>query len=756
MTSSVLAGVGLGLLVMVAACSQAGSPPPPATPPVSGSVEIDGLSAPVQVVRDKWGVAHIRASTPDDLFVAQGFVQATDRLFQMDLWRRASQGRLAEVFGANFIGRDAMTRRVQYRGNVDEEWASYGPDTRAIASAFVRGVNAWVAVARARPPEAFALAGWLPEPWRPEDLLNRTDAFLASGDALAEVFRSRLVTAVGAGRAAALLGDRDAWAVPEGTDLAGITFQVGDALRQVGTRPFFTALQSGVGSNAWAISGRRSSTGAPLLATDPHRLLSNPSLRYLVHLTAPGWNVIGAAAPWLPGVAIGHNDRVGWGMTAFDVDAADLYVERLNPENSHQVEVEGRWQNTTVVVDSLRVKGRDRPVVFQREYTPHGVVIAVDREKHLAYTLRWSGFEPGAAGELGALALNRAESGGAFRTALTRWKMPAVEVIFAERGGAIGSQVAALVPVRGGSDGRLPAAGWTGRADWMGWQTLDDLPRATEPPTGYLASANENRARSGRLHAALSPEGPLSVDDFKRLQRDALAWNAERLVPLFAPLRSERADVEETRERLLRWNRHISVDSADARTYATWERLAARMLAASRVPGELVEEFVARASDVLVPALLNPSSLWFDGNVARARDDLMMLALVQAVDEMAGTGAASGEIVFSHPLALTEATRRRFNVGPFARPAYAGILMSTSGRLPDAAVGAAFSAIFDAGDWDRSLAQNAPGQSESPDSAHYRDLASLWAGGEYVPLAFSDAAVAANSESTLTLTPAVK
>ena len=393
---------------------------------MSGSLEVEGLSAPVRVTRDRWGVPHIVAATRDDLFFAQGFVQAEDRLFQMDLWRRSVQGRLAEVLGSNFVGRDAMTRRIQYRGPLADEWASYGPETQAIASAFVRGINAWVTIARERLPEEFRLAGWSPELWRPEDLLNRTDAFVASADAQAEVFRARLIAAVGAARAAALLGGDAPASVPPGLDPAVMTFQVGDSLRAIGTPPFFTALAGArvtvrlrrtlrttsvrsvrlkpdlaTGSNAWAIAGRRSGTGAPILATDPHRPLASPSPRYLVHLTAPGWNVLGATAPWMPGVAIGHNGRVAWSMTAFDADVADLYVERVNPENSHQVEVDGRWQNTRVVIESLLVKGRPKPTTFEIEYTPHGVVIAADVARHIVFTLRWSGAEPGTAGELG-------------------------------------------------------------------------------------------------------------------------------------------------------------------------------------------------------------------------------------------------------------------------------------------------------------------------------------------------------------------
>src|SRR4051812_25474867 len=254
--------LSLWLCVALLGCRDARPQPrPPVVPPVSGTIDVEGLTAPVRIVRDTWGVPHIYASNQDDLFFAQGFVQAEDRLFQIDLWRRAAQGRLSEVLGANFVSRDAMTRRLQYRGDIEEDWASYGPETKAIASSFVRGINAWVDVAREHPPEEFILAGWLPETWRPEDLLNRTDAFLASGDAAADVFRARLASAVGVARAAALLGDDAPAAVPAGIDLAMVTYQVGDALRQVGTRPFFTALHPQGGSNAWAVSGRRAADG---------------------------------------------------------------------------------------------------------------------------------------------------------------------------------------------------------------------------------------------------------------------------------------------------------------------------------------------------------------------------------------------------------------------------------------------------------------------------------------------------------------
>jgi penicillin G amidase len=534
----------------VLAC-RATPPPPPLVAQTSGTLDVAGLAAPVRVVRDRWGVPHIFAENQDDLFVAQGFVQAQDRLFQLDLWRRSVQGRLSQVLGPNFIDRDAMTKRVQYRGDAGVEWASYGPDARAIAAAFVRGVNAWVARARERPPEEFVLAGWKPEFWSPEDLLNRTDAFLSSGGAIADVRRLKLSEIIA------------------------------ETIGRVGAPPFFAGLAADVRSSDVARGFSRAEEAglkpdpAYVLAFSPtrvvttragdlslseaHRTLTSPSPRYFVHLKAPGWNVIGATSPWLPGVAIGHNERVAWGMAPIEVDTQDIYVE------------EGRMGGTggRVVSDAIVVKGRRAPFVFDTEITPHGIVIAVDRERGRVFTLDWSGLQPGAAAGLGAFVLDRAESAAAFRLALAHWKMPARRVTFADVAGGSGVQDAAL----------------------------------------------ETRTRGG--------------------------------------------------------------------------------------------EAIDRASDS-----------------EAASPSLDTLRTTQAV--------------FVHPLAITDAARRRFNVGP----------------LPRARDDSAVQAVFSLRNWDQSRAIGPPGQSESPASPHFADLAALWSAGEMFSLVFTDAAVTANAEATLTLVPA--
>lgn len=746
------AAVSAAFVVSLAACRGPSGPPAssPRTPlpQVAGTLAVRGLSAPAVVVRDRWGVPHISAENADDLFFTQGFVQAQDRLFQMDLWRRSVQGRLSEVLGANFLERDTMTRRVQYRGDIEVEWASYGAGTRRIVTAFVGGINAWIDASRDALPDEFRLAGWTPEHWQPEDLLNRTDAFLASAGAQDEVFRARLTAAVGIPRANALLpaGGGPPPRSP-GVDLEAITYRLGETLLRVGTPPFFSGFSApfaGGGSNAWAAPGGTTATGAALLAVDPHRRFDAPALRYLVHLTAPGWNVIGATAPWLPGVVIGHNEYVAWGMTAANADVQDIYVERLNPANPRQIERQGRWVDMIIEPGTIAVRGREEPFEYERQYTAHGVVIGFDRPRHLAYTLRWSGSEPGTASELAALSFAQSRSAAEFESTLAWWKMPAADFVFADAA-EVRQQRAALVPIRSGSAGALPVAGWTGAHEWNGWLPLARLAHRRERSRPVL-SANGDPARIGRIEVALA-QGPPTVEGFSLLQRDTLAWNASRLIPLLDGLPTN-GDAAAAKARLLAWDRRITPGSPEAALYIEWERAMAAALAGGRVPADLSDDLAERLP--LVAVMTNPTSTWFDGTPRVARDALLTTTLV-AVDSAASAGGPGiAQVTFSHPLGISEQARRRFNVGPFSPGGYAGTVQAISSR---GRIGPSFRAVFDVGDWDRSIAVSPPGQSGWPDSPHYADLAALWAAGDSFPLAFTPAAVQASAETTLTLTP---
>lgn len=729
------------------------------------------------------GIPHIEAANQDDLFFAQGFVQAQDRLFQMDLWRRSVQGRLSEVLGSNFIERDAMTRRMQYRGPLDVEWASYGEDTPAIATAFTRGINAWIAMAGEHLPEEFALAGWTPEPWAPEDVLNRTDAFLASSGADDELFRARLSAAVGSTTAGQLLGG-DGPPPSSAVDLTAINYFVADVLRRVGTPPFFLGLGGPVpgvlraeppaankalplpappiASVAFAVGASRSTAGAALLGAAIGGWLETPAVRYLVHLQAPGWNVIGATAPWRPGVAIGHNERIAWSFAPAPLDTQDIVVERVNPSNPRQVAVPGGgWRDMTIVRESVAVKGRSEPFDYERQHSPHGVVIAVDRQRSLAYTLRWAGTQPGAAAELGALALGRAQSWSEFRAALTRWKMPAAEFVYADVDGRVASQTVGRVPRRPKGGGALPSAGWTRDGDWQSWTDLDRLPHTPPTLSGPIASAPRSSARLQRLMERLAT-GPIGLDEVRQSLRDVVAWNASRLVPLLDPLSVSDPLGARARQRLLQWDRQMRSDSADALLYVVWEHALLRRLGSLRISSGLLDDFVIRGGDLLVPALINPAPVWFDGDAVRARDALLRDALTAAVDDerrwTGGDEATWGtfhQLAFRHPLTTSPEARRRYGAGPFPAAGYPSSVFAT-GRTADRSTGPVVEVAFDLQDWDRSRVVMAPGQSAAPDSPHYVDQVARWRVGEMEPLVFSAAAVAAREVSRLTLLPAKK
>lgn len=757
----------------------------------NGTIKIVGLKDQVRVVRDHTGIPHIYAKNVDDLFLAQGFVQAQDRLFQIDLWRRSAQGRLAEILGPEFVERDRLARLMHYRGDIEAEWTSYAPDAKPIVEQFVKGINAWVTIARRNLPIEFTYAGYAPELWKPEDVLSRAEGFTMGGNALGEVFRARITALVGPQLAAQLRPPepRIPVKVPAGVDLGIIDDHLEAQLLTIGAGARFSQLEKQAlrtdgelshleGSNNWVVSGRKSETGKPLLANDPHRNLDHPSLRYLVHLNAPGWNVIGAVQPYLPGVSVGHNERIAWGLTVFLTDAQDLYIEKLNPENSRQYQYRGKWVDLETEKDRIVVKGRDTPVDVEYQYTIHGPVVTTDSKRHEAIVLRWSGAEPGTVGYLGDLSLDRAHTWEEFRKALGHHKMPAENFVYADVDGNIGYQAAGLSPVRPNWPGLLPVPGWTGEYEWKGWFSLDDLPHAFNPDSGFLATANNdvlppgekrpigydwsNPARINRIREVLTSREKFGLTDFEKLQHDAVAWNAEQLVPLLTRLKSDDADVEHARTQLVSWDKDMLRSSTAATIYFVWEEKALELLVGSKIAGPLAVEYARRGGDVLVPALTHPGRPWFGQNAAKDRDALLIEALAAAVKELKQKFGndmsqwAWGSVhsaTFQHPLAVNAQMASLLNVGPISRDGYGLTPLSTGGKGFSQTVGATFREVIDVSDWDRSVATSAPGQSGQPGSPHFRDLAKLWGDEHYFPLPYSDSAVSANAEATLLLIP---
>jgi penicillin amidase len=735
-----------------------------------GRLRLEGLQQPVEVLRDTWGVPHIYAQSPEDLFFAQGFVAAQDRLFQMEIWRRTGAGELAELLGPSYVERDRFARLMRFRGDMAAEWASYSPDSRRIMESFARGVNAYVKSAGDHLPIEFQLLGARPGTWKAEDCLLRLAGLLMCRNAVSEVARAQLVSRLGPELTTALLPpDPPSKLAPvQGPLMESIDSKVVQTLEEaIGPVRFDT----GPGSNNWVVDGTMSATGKPLLANDPHRPVLLPSLRYMAHLVAPGWNVIGSGEPALPGIAVGHNERVAFGFTIVGIDQQDIYVEQTNPGNPNLYQYKGEWRSMQVEREKIRVKGKREPVEVELKFTVHGPVIYEDPGRGRAFALRWVGSEPGAAGYLPSLALDRVRNWQEFLGAMERWKVPSENIVYADVDGNIGWFAAGMSPIRKNWNGLLPVPGESGAYEWNGFLPASELPRAYNPPKHYIATANHNILppgyphqlgyewaapfRFGRIDEVLKSGKRFTVEDFERLQHDVTSLEARRMIALLQATPGGGNATAGARRLIETWDAAIDKNSPAAALYEIWIRKVAARFIASRVPPDVRSVVENRLSRRTMIDLIAKEPV-------AARSPLLQEALAEALAEgrqRLGPAmehwrwGALHQIRFHHPLALDAERRRLFDLGPVERSGDANTVLNTGGPDFSQASGASYREIFDLADWDRSVAINVPGQSGQPASPHYSDLLPLWADGKYFPLAYSRAAVEKNTAHRLLLEP---
>ncbi len=737
-----------------------------------GTIAVAGLDSAVEVRRDRWGVPHIYARTAHDLFFAQGLVAAQDRLWQMDMWRRIGEGRLAEVLGPSMVERDRFARLLRYRGDLDAEFASYAPDARPIVRAFVDGVNAWIAAARDRPPIEYTLLGFRPEPFAEDVPINRMAALAMTGNALDEIAMARLVRRLGPARAAALrpLEPWRALDPARGLDLGGIDFDVlGAAAEAYG--PVRYARE---GSNNWVVSGAKTASGKPLLASDPHRALGVPSLRYLTHLVGPGWNVIGAGEPAQPGVAAGHNERVGFGFTIVGMDQQDVYVETVRACDTGRCYLNhGEWKPVRAVTDTIPVRG-EAPRVVRLEFTEHGPIVGEDTTRHRAFAIRFVGSEPGTAGYLASLSVDRATDWASFQRAGARWKLPTENLIYADVDGHIGWVAAGLMPVRSWT-GVLPVPG-DGRFEWRGFLRFEELPQALDPAAGFIATANNNILPAGytrplaydwappfraeRLAAVLRAGSRLTVSDFQRLQHDEFSIPAARTVPLLLAAAARRDLLGRPElQRLSRWNLVMSRDAVAPAIWESWQRAMIHRLSRIRL-GPAADSLAPGEGELgVVEAirLFTAPDAALGANPAATRDSIALLALDDATRELTAARGADREAwtwgslhqaPFRHPL------HGAFDLPAAPRGGDANTVNATAGPGWLQTSGASFREVLDFADWDNSVATSVPGQSGQPESDDYGRLLPMWREGEYFPLVFSRERVVRETIHLLMLTPA--
>jgi penicillin amidase len=748
---------------------------------LEGQIAIPGLRQPVEVLRDRWGVPHIYAQNQDDLFFAQGFVAAQDRLFQMDMWRRIAVGETAEVLGRESLVRDRMARLLKYRGDMDAEWTSYSADTQRIVTAFTRGINAYIDHIGDRLPIEFQIAGYRPKKWQPADCLGRTALLPVAQNLRHEVARARLVAAIGVEQTLQVMPTDPPvpLTLAPGLDLSGIDQSLLAGYKAITDSIEFAG--DGGGSNNWVVDATRSASGKPLLASDPHRSLAVPSLRYLVHLNAPGWNVIGSGEPALPGVAIGHNQRIAWGFTIVMTDQADIIVEQLKPDNPNQYKAGDRWEEVQSIHETVQVKGAE-PAVLDLRSTRHGPIIHEDRERHLAYALRWVGTEPGTAAYLGSLAIDRAGNWSDFLAAVKRWKTPSENIVYADVDGNIGWVAAALSPIRKGYNGLLPVPGAGGQYRWDGFLDVHDLPQSLNPADHFLATANHKILPPGysreiaydwsapyryqRVRQALEAPDRFTLDDFKRIQYDNVSIPGQQLSRLLAGVRDIDPALRPYVEIMSRWDGALTKESAAGAIYGHWLRELTHDFLRWKVPEKLLDEIADRSNiSSLLAELHEPSAAWFGDQPSAARDRLLVESFARAVNKtktMLGDDAnlwqwgRVQQVHLKHPLhKLGSAYVEAFNVGPI--PTESGPFAPNQARWDkqfSRTHGPSYRHIFDLSDWDQGQATSMPGQSGQPGSPHYADLLPMWDTGEYFPLAYSRPSVEKVTLHRLVLRPA--
>ena len=508
------------------------------TAPAGGGVTVPGLDAPVEIIRDRWGINHIYAETEYDLFFAQGYAAARDRLFQFEVWRAQATGTVAEMLGPSELERDVGFRLFRFRGDMTQEMNHYHDRGSLIIPAYVDGVNAYIAETEADPsqlPIEFDLLGIRPKRWTPEVVISRHQGLL--GNIGAELNYGRAVAAAGADAVKRIAnfhpGDPDITLDPaiDGALLSQDILGLYNAFRgpvrfrpehlvpeHRGDEEAFALLEEAsahvrgttpgwqdapswqdplawpdyesLGSNNWVVSGRLSESGYPLMANDPHRAQSAPSLRYWVHLVGPGWNVIGGGEPEIPGVSIGHNEYGAWGLTVFRTDGEDLYVYETDPENPNRYRYRDGWEEMTVIAEEIPVKGED-PHRAEFKYTRHGPVVFENHGERVAYAVRAAWLEPGGAPYLASLRMDQARTWEEFVEACNYSNIPGENMIWADREGNIGWQAVGIAPIRRNWSGLVPVPG-DGRYEWDGYLPITAKPSVHNPPEGYFATANNH------------------------------------------------------------------------------------------------------------------------------------------------------------------------------------------------------------------------------------------------------------------------
>ena len=749
----------------------------------SSDISLD-LNDRVEVLRDNYGINHIYAKNQRDLFFMQGYLSARDRLFQFEIWRRQATGTVSEIFGEGELKRDIGTRLFMFRGDIKDEFNHYHDDGYEIITSYTDGVNAYIKEVLNEPkklPLEFELLDIKPQLWDPEVVISRHQGLL--GNIGQELDIGRAVSRIGEEKVKELL-----WLHPKdpslkldkrisSEDLDNDILELYNAFR----KPIYFKEdyivekfrnnnkisdlifdqksefndEFSIGSNNWAISGKKSETGFPILANDPHRSIVAPSLRYLTHLVAPGWDVIGGGEPEIPGISIGHNGFGAWGLTVFRTDAEDLYVYEIDPNDPNRYWHKGEWLNFSTIKEKIVVKGSD-DYEAELKYSIHGPVTFIDSKRNRAYAVRCGWLEVGGSPYLASLRMNQSNSWDEFREACNYSNIPGENMVWADKDGNIGWQAVGIAPIRNTHSGLVPVMG-DGNYEWDGYLPIVDKPNIFNPQEEFFATANQNVTpesynqwnaigfswsdpyRGDRVNEVLEASSQLTMKDMIDLQVDYHSIPSIELIQMMSHIKMD-IKFNSYFKKLLDWDNKIVKDSEQALIYVNWEREIMRKYHEKYVPDE-VKEFI----DVQLFRIINNLNQF----TKKERDGFLLEAFISSINELESNfGDKLGSsfygqdnykhIKIRHPLELVvnDSISKILGFNSYPRGGNAYTPGSTGSNLSQSS-GATFRVIIDTENWDNSLASNAPGQSGNPNSKFYRNLYGDWANDKYFKLLYS-------------------
>lgn len=727
-----------------------------------GELVLDGLNQAVSVWRDAVGVPHIEAQNQHDLYLAQGYVVAQDRLFQMDLSRRQASGQLSEVIGDKTIERDEFFRTLGLRRAAEASLAIYSPEAKQVLDWYAQGVNAYIQAAEkgANLPIEFRILGYQPKPWSPIDSLTigKYMAYDLGGHWEGQAFRYYLVQNFDQEKALDLFPS-----YPENAPTIVQTLKA----NKIDVATSFSSVvipNEANGSNNWVVSGAKSASGKPMLANDPHLGLATPSIWYEVHLKSPDTDVSGVIFAGIPGIIVGHNRDIAWGVTNVGPDVQDLYIEKRNPQNENEFEYMGKWEPVKVVKEEIQVKN-SQPIPYEVKITRHGPLIsefAYDNKADTALALRWTALDPSPELE-GVLRFDQAKNWEEFKQALTYFHTPAQNFVFASQDGTIAYRANGLIPLRKKGDSIVPVPGWTDDYEWQGFIPWEQLPTVVNPEEGFIATANNKVVddrypyhisnvwaqpyREARIRQVLTSKQILSVEDLKNLQFDQKSMQAEEFVPiLLKQLEAQKSVLRpvdlEALNLLKQWDFVDRTNLGAPFVFHQWMEQLPDYLFGKVIDPKMYKLFEGKGQ--VVDQLLRHAAQGNPGPWIKEKGGLAEVTRISFQATIDGIVTLQGnkpsqwnwggfhKVTFAHPLAAVKPLNLLFN--PVTKPMGGSALtVAAAGNKATGEVdhAAPWRTVVDVADMSKSASIVGPGQSGQVLSPWYADQVQAWTTGQY-------------------------